>query len=286
MRRLKDIESLYLPPTASRKAAAEYFPYVYIEAGIDFNDVRTGYKCAVKLARALKMHDDHAFPGWIEEIIHDADIDNVQEVQPRAVRLHPPPEFMDAEFIDVVKNRYIEYLARTWKRILYHNSELKIYSGAGESREEFTVRCRELFLERMREELNQVRVIFKRIKDQLKEKYLGIGDVELPDSVLLAPEENDRNIFSRYAERIDALFMNAASLTVDAAIDTPSRMDTKSELEDRLISLMEAARGRIARLRETYGKKSELIDEYILRPNLKNIHCERSCILWMPRKAE
>jgi hypothetical protein len=120
--RFKDIENLYLTPEAPRKAATEYFPCVYIEADIDFNDVRTGYKGTVKLARALKIYDSHAVPGWSEEIIHDADIDRIQETQPRSARLCQPPEFMDVEFINSVKKRYIEYLTRTWKKILYRNS--------------------------------------------------------------------------------------------------------------------------------------------------------------------
>jgi hypothetical protein len=285
MHRLKDVESLYFAPRVSRKADAEYFPCVYIEAGVDFNDIRTGYKGAVKLARALKIFDNHSVPGWADEIILDADIKRIRETRPRTIQLCPLPEYLDAEFIDIVKNRYIEYLTRTWKKILYHNSELNIYSGANESKEEFTVRCREQFLAQMREELNRLRIIFKRIQEQLKEKYLGIGETELSESAPLTHETSDKDIYSRYTERIAAMFLNAGSSSADAGI-AARRMDKKSELEERLIALTAETLNKIALLRERYDKKSELVDEYILRPNLKNINCERSGILWMPRKAE
>jgi hypothetical protein len=285
MHRFKDIENLYFPPEVCCKAAVEYIPYVYIEADINFNDVRTGYRGVVKLARALKIYESHAVPGWSDEIIHDANIERIQETQPRAARLCQPPEFVDAEFIDSVKKRYIEYLTRSWKKILYHNSELNTYSGAGESKEEFVVRCGEQFSGQMREELNQLRVIFNRMQEQLKEKYLGISESELPESASITPETTDRDIYSRYAERVAALFLNAASGTASAAADAP-RMDKSSELEERFIALMAEARRKIILLRESYEKKTELIDEYILRPNLKNIHCERSGILWMPRMTE
>ena len=286
--RPEGIESLYLHGKASRngeKGETEYFPCVYIEADIDFNDVRTGYKSDVKLARALKIYENQEVSGWSEEFVHDENIDTIKAFPPRAARFCPAPEFMNAEFIDSVKKLFLEYLTRTWKTILYHNSELNIYSGAGESRNEFFVRCREQFLCQMREELNQLRVLFNRMQEQLKEKYLGIGEeAELPEQASPVPKTSDRNIYSRYTERIAALFLNA--LPVADAEAAAARMDKKSELEERLIALMAEARLKIALLREKYEKKAEFIDEYILRSNLNNIRCKRCCILWMPRKAE
>jgi hypothetical protein len=137
----------------------------------------------------------------------------------------------------------------------------------------------------MREELSRLRVLFNRMQEQLKEKYLGIGEAELPESAALTTEITDRDIYSRYAERIASLFLNAASETAAAETDV-QRMDKKSELEERFIALIAEARRKIALLRERCEKKMEIIDEYILRPNLKNIHCTRSGILWIPRSAE
>ena len=282
--RPREIESLYLQPETPHEAEVEYFPCVYIETDIDFNDIRTGYRSKVKLVSALKIYDDHAVPGWSEEIILETDTNRIQATPPQAARLCPLPDFVNAEFINVVENRYTENLMRTWKKILYRNSELNIYSGVNESKEEFVARCRELFLGRMREELGRMRVIFNRMREQLKEKYLGSGEAELSDSTSLTPEINNRDIYSRYTERIAALFLNATSSTADAGTDTP-RMGKNSELEERLIALTAEARRKIERLRESYEKKAEFVDEYILRPNLKNIRCERTCILWMPRKV-
>jgi len=284
MHRLKDVDSLYLTPDIPYETTAGYFPYVYIEAGIDFNDIRTGYKGAVKLARALKIYDSHAVPGWADEIILDANIDRIQEIPPQAALLNPLPEFVDARFINIIKNRYIEYLTRTWKKILYRNSELDIYSGAGESRDDFIARCQEQFMGKMREELKKLRIVFNRMQEQLKEKYLGIGEAELSDLAPLTQEVSDRDIYSRYAERNAAMFLNEASSAVDIEADIP-RIDKNSELEERLIALTAETRQKIALLREIYEKKTELVDEYILRPNLKNIHCERSCILWMTTES-
>jgi len=284
VQRLKDVDILYLPPKTPVKAAVEYFPFIYVEASIDFNDIRTGYRGAEKLARALKFYESHAIAGWSEEIIHDANIDRIQENTPRAARLRPLPEFIDFEFIESVKKLYIEYLTRTWKKLFYHNSELNIYSGANESTDDFKGRCQEQFLGQMREELNQLRVVFNRMQEQLKEKFIGIGETELPDTAPLKSETNDRDIYSRYAERIAALFLNAASSATDAEAAVP-RMEKHSELEERLVALTLEAHRKIAHLRDRYEKKAERIDEYILRPNLRNIHYGRSGILWMSMKV-
>ena len=91
--RLKNIESLFLPWKGPREVGIEYFPFVYIEANIAFNDIRTGYRGATKLARALKIYESHAIPGWSEEIILDSIIDRIRENLPRTVRLRPLPEF-------------------------------------------------------------------------------------------------------------------------------------------------------------------------------------------------
>ena len=285
MQRLKGVDILYLPPKTTSKAAIEYFPFVYIEAIIDFNDIRTGYRGAEKLARALKFYESHAIPGWAEEIIYDANIDMIHASTPRAACLHHLPEFVDVEFIENVKKRYVEYLTRTWKKQFYRNSELNIYSGANESMEEFLGRCREQFLGLMSDELNQLRVIFYRMQEQLKEKFLGIGEAELPETTTLKPEKNDRIVYSQYSEHIAALFLDAASLAGNAEVSVP-RTEVNSELEERLIALASEARRKITHLQKRYEKKAERIDEYILRPNLKNIHCGRRGILWIAKKVE
>ena len=282
---LDNIVRLFLPGKDSSNAGIEYFPCVYIEVDIAFNDIRTGYRGAANLARALKIHDGHAIPGWSDEIILDSNIDGIQENKPRAAQLRPLPEFVDADFINTVRNRYIEYLTRTWKKVLYHNSELNIYSSAGESRDEFITRCGEQFQWQMREELNRLRVIFNRMQEQLKEKYLGIGEVELSESSTLALEIDDRAIYSSYAERNASLFLNTSWSSADVGV-TARRMDETSELEERLIALTSETLNKKTLLRENFEKKAEFAEEYILRPNLKNIHCKRVCLLWVQGKAE
>jgi hypothetical protein len=39
----------------------------------------------------------------------------------------------------------------------------------------------------------------------------------------------------------------------------------------------------ISKLSDSFNEKASAVDEYILHPNLKDIHLVRSCILWMPK---
>ena len=57
------------------------------------------------------------------------------------------------------------------------------------------------------------------------------------------------------------------------------------ELDERLLSLELEAHQMIARLFDSYDEKACAVDEYILHPNLKDIHFVRSCILWMATGA-
>ena len=51
------------------------------------------------------------------------------------------------------------------------------------------------------------------------------------------------------------------------------------------MSLAVEAKEVIAELWDSYEEKARSVDEYILHPNLKDIHIVRSCILWIPAKA-
>ena len=69
-------------------------------------------------------------------------------------------------------------------------------------------------------------------------------------------------------------------------MDVVERPRSSLEMEERLLSLELEAQHAIAGLwRFLYREKARSVDEYILHPNLKDIHLVRSCILWMPAGA-
>jgi hypothetical protein len=97
-------------------------------------------------------------------------------------------------------------------------------------------------------------------------------------------ESRDRDSFSRCSERISQLFCGA-ELRADMVAGLPQYTAGMPEVDEKLLSIELEARHAVADLRDRYDEKARAIDEYILHPNLKDIHFVRSCILWMPKGA-
>jgi len=277
--RFKKVENLYL--AAEGSSATDYFPYFYAETRIDFNDVRTGYRDAVNLRKALKIYADRKELFLTDDMILDVDSWKIQAIPPDTARMQPLPEFVDGTFLTEMESRYIEYLTRYFTIRLYRSFALNTYSGAGESRADFINRCLESLRGEARIELDRLSELFSRKQEQLKEKYLT-APVPLSSAAQQA-QSGSRNIYLLYSERMTALFLKENTLP---AIPPGSRGNGNRELEERLIDVELEARRAIADVMKTFEEQASALDEYLIHPRLKDIHFVRSCVLWMPRKAE
>lgn len=276
------VKNLYLVPEGPETSCAEYGPYFYAEIRIDFGDVRTGFQNTVSLCKALDIHAHHADAYWVDDMIHEVDPRRIQGLPPDSAGQLRLPEFVDGAFIARMETQYMQYLLRSCEARIYRNFELSAYSGFGESRDDFIARCRDMLEVPMRRALDQLRDRFNRRLEQLKEKYVS-SDVSRGMDMPQA-ESRNRDIYGHYAERIATLFLkgdpgdNVTAAMADAARSMP-------ELEERVTGLEREARRAVIELRESFEEKSRLLDEYILHPNLKDIHFVRSGILWMPQRT-
>jgi hypothetical protein len=59
----------------------------------------------------------------------------------------------------------------------------------------------------------------------------------------------------------------------------------RSDLEQCLETLEVDVRQEIRRLLNSYQEKVLNVDEYIIHPNLRDLHLVRACILWIPEGA-
>ncbi len=275
------VKSLYLSRDNSVIDSIEYFPYFYAEARIDFNDVRTGYRETKSISKALEIYSPRADLLWVGDMIRDVDPRKMQSAPPYQVQLNSLPEYVDDKFVSMMEMQYMQYLVRSFESRLFKNPALNIYSNAGESRDEFIARCAELLESPMREELDCACDIFKRRLEQLKEKYLSSDEFLGTDNTQL--ESRNRDAFSRYSEQIAALFIKGDGLSRPEISILPSQRGV--ELEECLIEVEKESHRAINGIMESQNNKSQELDEYILHPNLKDIHFVRSCILWMPKKA-
>jgi hypothetical protein len=275
------IKSLYLSRGDSERHDIEYFPYFYAEIRIDFNDVRTGFRETRSLGKALEIYSHPTDLFWVEDMILDVSPGQMQSIPPVNGQLSSLPEFVDDKFVSLMETQYMQYLLRSFEVSLFKNSVLNIYSNASESRDEFIARCAELFEKPMREEMDQVGDVFYRRLGQLKEKYLSSD--EFLGMEIQQLESRNRDAFSQYAEHIATLFLKGDLRSRPDISILPSQ--NAMELEECLIEVEQEARRAIRGIMDAYEYKAQALDEYILHPNLKDIHFVRSCILWMPGKV-
>ncbi|MBP1622185.1 MAG: hypothetical protein H6Q07_205 [Acidobacteria bacterium] len=273
---------LFLETGHATEPSVEYAPFFFVEARVDFKDIRTGYRSMVSLSRAMELHPLSSDLSLVEDMFQSVDPRNVRTTIPGFACLGTLPEFVDTGFMSQMENLFIRYLLNSFKAKVYRNSELDVYSSAGESRPDFTVRCMDLLGSARRRDLDALHEVFNRRLGQIGQKYVNTGAAE--DFDLAKSVSHGRDIFSDYLERIAELFLRSGSMPPPEA---GSRRNPQSrlEMEERLLSLESEAQLAVARLWDSYEEKARSVDEYILHPNLKDIHIVRSCILWMPAAA-
>jgi hypothetical protein len=276
------VKHLYLEKTDSQTSHTEYCPFFYVEARIDFNDVRTGFRATESLNKALEIYAASADLIWSDDMIQDVDPPKITSSPPADTCLRRLPDFVDTAYVSQMETQFIQYLLRSHKTRIFRNFELDVYSGAGESLSDFTSRCLDLLEGSKRHEVDSLHDVFERRLAQIKQKYLGIGALE--NIELARIESQSRDIFSQYSERIAGLFLQP-ELGLTAEGNSRHIPRKNLELEERLLALEMEARQVIAKLWDVNKAKAQAIDEYILHPNLKDIHFVRSCILWIPAKA-
>jgi len=285
------LRSLYLDPEFHGSPESEYFPFFYVEARIDFKDVRTNLRETVSLSKALEIYSNNAELLWVQDMVRDVDLQNTSISLPDSVRLSPLPGFVDAGFLSRMETKVVQYLLKSFVATVYRNYALNEYSAAGESRDDFTRRCRELLDGPKRRELDLLHDVFKRRLEQTKEKYLVADEPlgqELVDESLgleiAKAESQNKNIFFRYSEKIDEHFLRG-EVQPGYSPEEIHFLPGMRELEERLVSLELEALQEIKKLQDTYKEKVENLDEYKLHPNPKDIHFVRSGVLWMPKRA-
>jgi len=278
----KKIKQLYQAVEGCYGSETELIPFFCAEARIDFNDVRTGFRETVSLSKALEIYSETADLLWTDDMIREVDLVKAGSSVPDGVRLGVLPDFVDANFVTRMENQFVQYLLRSFETRIYRNYDLNLYSFSGESRLDFYKRCLELFETPKRQEVDKLQEVFNRKLEQTRQKYLGLpaaGELEQAKA-----ESRHKDAFMHCSDRISELFYQA-QLTTDPVVLPPQHPSGMQELDEQLLSLEKEAQQEVAALSDRYNQKASGIDEYILHPNLKDIHFVRSCILWIPRRA-
>jgi hypothetical protein len=275
------IKHLYFDLENPQDSDTAYSPFYYAEVRIDFNDVRTGFSSTVSLNKAIDIHLITPDLLWAEDMIRDIDPQKTKSSAPETAMIRSLPDFVDANFMSQMETQFINYLLRSCKAKVFRNFGLDTYSVSGESLSEFTARCSDLLEESKRQELDALQDVFERRLEQIKQKYLKAST---PDSLEAAKAESqNKNLFFSYSDRIAGHFQHSG-LRKNATKSEPHLPGNNPDLEERLGSLELEAQRSIAEIRDSYRNKAQSNDEYILHPNLKDIHFVRCCILWIPAR--
>ncbi len=257
-----------------------FTPFFYLEAKIDLADVRSGFRESLSVSRALEMIQFEGDALWTEDMVREIDPASVESGLPVTEKLPPLPDHVDASYLRRLENQFLRYLLRHFEVRILRNPYLRVYSLPEESKNDFTVRCLEMLARPFRAELDTIRELCDRKLERIKLKYLK------PDSERGFAEERAsaeaRNRIHEMAERVEELFVTA-ELTAEPSGDDPRFSWTADgTLEQRLATLESEARDAIRRLAIEYREMAGNLDEYLVRPSLKDIGLGGAAILWIP----
>jgi hypothetical protein len=273
------IKHLYLYPS-SPTGGQEYAPSVYLEARVDFADVRSGCHMTYGISSVLDLVPFDGDLLWTRDMVRTVDPAALQTSAPPQAKLRRLPEFVNEEFFARIETQYLTYLLRYTELRIYRNFVLNAYSQPGESRQEFQDRCLEVFNDAFRGDMDTVHEIMNRRLERIEQRYLRqdkTGEFESDRRMAQA-----RSKLHALAEKMTELFLEK-ELSLEEKILVPRLPDpARPDLDQSLEALEIDVRLEIQRLIHSYREKVTNIDEYIVHLNLRDLHLVRTCILWIP----
>ncbi|NWG12357.1 MAG: hypothetical protein HXY20_02345 [Acidobacteria bacterium] len=260
---------------------AEYAPRFYLEAKIDIADVRSGFRESLSVNRALDIVPLEEDALWTEDMVHDVSPEMMADMPPPGAKVLPLPAFVNREHIRRVERQFLSYLLRHFEIRIYRNPALNLYSAAGESRGDFEARCLESLEGSFRQDLDGLREVFERRVEKIKEGSLRAERWTDPEPDKLTTQV--RNRIHQASERIVDLFLRAELRQNPPAHARPGNLG--DDLDDRLAWIELEASEAVRRLMEEYLGRAGDLDEYVVRPSLKDVHVGAVTILWVPVEA-
>jgi hypothetical protein len=259
---------------------AVYLPHLYLEARVDFADVRSGLHETCNVSRVMQIPNLDPADAWTEDMLVHVDPADIQSVPPSNVTLGKSPDWFSADSVPAVETQFLALLLRSFRVKIYRNFDVNVYSRLNESLEDFKSRCIEMLNDSFRGELDRLREQFDRLLEQARERHLTTHEWAAFDSSRVIAQQ--RGEFRTAAERITSLFMDTELNLVPQEFSRGFANCSRTELQQSLASVELDAQYAIAKLMAAYQQKVSNIDEYIIHPNLRDIHLVRSCLLWMP----
>jgi hypothetical protein len=273
---------LFLPASNPESREIEYVPRFYFEARIDFADVRSGLRETIDIARAMEIYPIDNDALWTQDMVWTIDSSSISTDKPEVARLCSLPAFVDGEFLSRLETHCLRYLLRYFEVKIIYNHAAGIFSFLGESESEFTKRCLEEMGESFRHDLDRLRETFERKLERIKEKYLNSDNWR--DLEPTQMRSRLRITLHQMSESITEFFLRSEHQTLPIPAVQEGLGSEMQELGERFLSLEAEVRQAVGRLKIEYQEKASNHDEYVVHPGIKDLHLERTCILWMPAR--
>jgi hypothetical protein len=275
-----------------------YQPAILGECIINFRSLKAG----------VNNSEESVYTAWLPagNLPIDWDTPAVERIDGGLIETQPAPHItaqagdveIAAERMDEIEADLVSTLVRRERLVLLSNPLFGIFSGVGESQEDFLARVAEVALGELEPELKQLKQVFELQLEQVREAQVRQGSAGLEQSGADAPEGKAeierlllrRTEFFEAENRLASLFTGLAGSVLGMPSLQPRSIQSlpgaTAELHEDLLRLEQEAADALAQLYTRYLEMVRSYDEFEIGIQPNNISVLRCALLWVPVLAQ
>lgn len=271
----------------NRAASGSYSPYLYIDGEVVFDEQRLGlyirkeYYISAPLEPAIDWHK--AVINEEEPQFSDEAVENTAGYEPFEIKLN----FSQSKRL---QSSLKDFLFGELSLDLFKNNELNLVSQAGESREAFSQRCRDVVEKMIDKEIDKVKETHERrinrLEDRIEREKLNIEKLEQEhkakrtEELISAGESILGMLLGGRSRRGFSAAARRRRSTSSAATRVKLKKERVSQLDEDLIELQEELEDKIADIEDEFYEKADNIQPFEVRLEKNDIIISRQAILW------
>jgi hypothetical protein len=268
-----------------------YKPAVLVECSINFRSIKVSVNDSQERTYTAWLPDGTLPVDWDVPAVELPAVDLVEASPSKGIAPYGGEVVLDDARADEIEADLIDSLVRRERLKIFYNPPYNIFSGIGESKDDFTARVAEAVLDQIEPEMKKLKSVFDLRLEQIRESHLRKGTPGVDDSggeaegkadlerLLLSRTEfltTEKRIASIFTGRAD-LIMHIPALRHDGA---PPAMEL--ELQDDLRRVEREASEALGDLYARYLEMVHSNDVFEIGIQPGNIRIMRRALLWVP----
>ena len=202
-------------------------PCLLFEVKVDLQDVRSGYRSSATGLFSGQWLGDQEDLHWTEDMVSRLDLQDLKVIDPP----------IQLEWPSCGDERIIHYLRRYARPRIWKNHNLRMYSGARESKTDFIERCRESLAEERSLKMKKIREIFMHRYFELEQRLkLQIVDEKVDEELKMQRLSRITTHFAQAREQLSRCFVRDDDRLLGEG-DLVWRLGSYQDLQDRLNDL-------------------------------------------------